>query len=92
MFAREGFVILTLAQIRELLADVDQVALGAFEDGCRKAQEDTDAAYDQGYEHGHAQGYDEGYHEGAGDAYDDGYEDGKSEAEAHAAEQVMFGR
>jgi flagellar biosynthesis/type III secretory pathway protein FliH len=83
MFEREGFVILTLAQIRELLAEVDQVEEGA---------------YDAGYEDGHAQGYDAGYNEGAADSYDDGYTDGfedgasyaRAEAEFRAAEKAAY--
>lgn len=84
MFEREGFIILTAAQIRELLAEVDAAASDAFIEGTKVGFADAkdgeamnaDDAYDQGYTDGHSQGYDEGYTDGAGGAYDDGYTDG----------------
>jgi flagellar biosynthesis/type III secretory pathway protein FliH len=61
MVEMQDFIVLTLAQVRELLADVEAKA---------------DEAYDAGFEHGHRQGYDEGFNDGVADGYDDGFDDG----------------
>lgn len=98
MFEREEFVILTKAQVRELLAEVEQVASEAFIEGTKvgradaeegAAQEAFDAGYEQGYNDGHADAADE-YGDDYDDGYAEGYEAGHIEAELRAAEAAAF--
>jgi hypothetical protein len=65
MVEMQDFIILTREQIRELMAEVDEVMT---------------EAYNEGFEHGRAQGADEGFSEGVADGYDEGYEDGRSDS------------
>lgn len=102
MIEREGFVVMTLAQARELLSEVEQVANEAFQAGTKAgyedgkecaAQEAFDAGYEQGYSDGHADGYMEGTDEFGHDwaaGYAEGHEAGYIEAELRCAEAAAF--
>jgi flagellar assembly protein FliH len=91
MVEMQDFIVLTLAQVRELLADVDAKVEDARREGY---DEGNEAGYEVGFEHGSAQGYDDGFANGVADGYDDGFEDGgayeRAEAEFRAAEQAAF--
>jgi flagellar assembly protein FliH len=91
MVEMQDFIVLTLAQVRELLADVDAKVEAARREGY---DEGNEAGYEVGFEHGSAQGYDDGFANGVADGYDDGFEDGEAyaaaEAEFRAAEQAAF--
>lgn len=80
MVEMQGYIILTVEQVREMLAEVDKVEA---------------EAYNEGFEDGRAQGYDEGFSEGVADGYDEGYGDGhfdgRAEEAFRAAEQAAFG-
>lgn len=87
----QDYIVLTAAQVRELMAEIETqmqwVADEAFAKGCKvgfadakdgeamNANDAFDAGYDQGYDDGHHDGYGEGV-EQFGDDYDEGYAEG----------------
>lgn len=85
MFVREGFVVLTKAQVRELLAEVEAAHRAAFEEGYLAAEEEYEHAFDAGYNEGYADATDE-----YGDDYDDGYAEGHEAGYLSAAEDAAF--
>jgi flagellar biosynthesis/type III secretory pathway protein FliH len=96
MVEMQDFVILTRAQVNELMREVKETADEAFLRGCMVGYGDklegieearregydagNEAGYEVGYEHGYAQGEDDGFVDGVGDGYDDGFDDGYTEA------------
>jgi flagellar biosynthesis/type III secretory pathway protein FliH len=80
MVEMQDFIVLTLAQVRELLADVDAKVEEAFQHGIAVGRGDAaEGAYNAGFNDGEAQGFEQGFNDGVADGYDEGYEDGYAE-------------
>lgn len=101
MFEREGFVVLTIAQVKRLMGEIKEVTEGAhvagFKEGWQAAEEAELEAFDAGYERGYSDGHTDGYMEGTdefGDDWDEGYAEGHEagfiEAELRCAENAAF--
>lgn len=75
MVEMQDFIVLTLAQVRELLSDVEVK---------------VDEAYNEGFDHGLAHGEEAGFSEGVADGYDEGYEDGFADGAAEERHDAML--